>query len=151
LVVVGVDVASYEKAVEMISAKYGTPTYARWQKDGWHQVEQPSFSRNSAFNWTLKGGRIRVGRLNKPPFVLFIRNERDEAVANSFSPVGQPHWSATEAAARSLRAGSFCCCLRCAMTRTKAGSSIATCGLSSSKNSQPSRARNPVRMLRTGS
>jgi len=84
LVVVGVDVTSYEKAVEMISAKYGTPTYARWQKDGWYQVERPSFSRNSAFNWTLKGGRIRVGRLNKAPFVLFIRNERDEAVANSF-------------------------------------------------------------------
>jgi hypothetical protein len=39
---------------------------------------------DTSYNWTLNGGRIRVGRIEGRAFVLFIRDERDQAVNSSF-------------------------------------------------------------------
>lgn len=84
LVAVEVNVASYRDTVQMISAKYGNPSYSRFEKNQWYGSDTPSLAPNSAFNWQLNGGRIRVGKLTGAPFVTFIRTERDEAINTSF-------------------------------------------------------------------
>lgn len=84
LVAVQVDVRSYEEAVKAIGGKYGEPTMAVYTKGRWLQTETASYKANTSFEWTVNGGRIRVGRLQKKPFVAFVRDERDQAVDTSF-------------------------------------------------------------------
>lgn len=83
LVTVQMDVRSYEEAVRVITAKYGEPSPGSFVKGHWVD-SKPSYGTNTAFDWTLNGGRIRVGRTTGKPFVAFIREERDRAIDSSF-------------------------------------------------------------------
>jgi hypothetical protein len=84
LVSVRLEVSSYKDAVKAIADKYGEPTPGFYVKGGWQEAKKPSYGPNTCFNWTLKGGRIRVGRLQGKLFVTFIRSERDEAIESSY-------------------------------------------------------------------
>jgi hypothetical protein len=66
------------------TAKYGQPTFSQFTKGEWLAVDFASYGANTSFNWYLKGGRIRVGRLSAAAFVGFIKSDRDNAISSSF-------------------------------------------------------------------
>ncbi len=84
LVAIEMEVLSYRDAVTTLVAKYGEPTAAAYAHGEWTFAEKQSFGPNTSYNWTLNGGRIRVGRIEGHAFVMFIRDERDQAVNSSF-------------------------------------------------------------------
>lgn len=84
LVAVNMNVNSYKDAVRAVSNKYGEPSFGRFDGKNWKDAKAASFGPNTSFDWDLKGGRIRVGRTSKRPFIVFVRSERDQAVMESF-------------------------------------------------------------------
>lgn len=87
LVAVTMVVSDFAKAVEAVEVKYGTPRIAVFGKDGWTAPGPAGtrpYGKNTAYDWALRGGRIRVGRLTGPPFVAFVHEDRDLAVESSY-------------------------------------------------------------------
>jgi hypothetical protein len=84
LVTVQMDVPNYQEAVRAIASKYGEPSTGSYVNGNWKASNAPAFGPHTSFDWTLNGGRIRVGRMGGKPFVAFIRDERDRAIDSSF-------------------------------------------------------------------
>jgi hypothetical protein len=84
LVTVQMDVRSYEDAMRALAEKYGEPSPGTFVKGRWMPSNKPSYGSNTAFDWTLNDGRIRVGKTSGKPFVVFIRDERDQVLDSSF-------------------------------------------------------------------
>lgn len=84
LVAVQMEVPNYQEAVRAIASKYGKPSTGSYVNGNWKASDSPSYAFHTSFDWTLNGGRIRVGRMKAKPFVVFIRDERDQAIDSSF-------------------------------------------------------------------
>lgn len=87
LVAVLINASSYRQAVEALEQRYGEPYFETFTGGAWIRKDAPNpptYGVNTAYHWSLQGGRIRIGRRDHTPFIVFVHGDRDAAIANSY-------------------------------------------------------------------